>query len=222
MASPWVPQQRSPIERPWMGMAMLAALPLLSLILIRMLWSGSSLWFLTVGIILLGAAAVVFLARRPQEMDYGHQTLAPEQNRIPLVLSALGVFFLAMLLLPNFAGSGEGAGSTNTSVDVSDQVAPAALDSAVSGISEPPAQQDVAPAQQDVLDSDLVAQTYVIQDGDTLWDVAASFDVTVDAIVDANDDLNPADLQIGLEITIPAPEAETASNEGFAAPADEE
>jgi hypothetical protein len=52
-----------------MGMALLVAVPLLSLILIRLLWSGSSLWFLTVGILLLGSAAVVYLLRRPPEME---------------------------------------------------------------------------------------------------------------------------------------------------------
>ena len=53
MASPWDLPQRSPVERPWMGMAMLVTIPVIALILVRMLWSGSSLWFLSVGIILL-------------------------------------------------------------------------------------------------------------------------------------------------------------------------
>lgn len=72
MTSPWpAQQQQTPAaERPWVGMAMLAAIPLLSLLLIRMLWSGSSLWFLTVGIILMGAGAVAFLARRQNDQQY--------------------------------------------------------------------------------------------------------------------------------------------------------
>src|SRR3989304_139515 len=108
MASPWIsPQstapQRPPAERPWMGMAMLAAVPLLSLVLIRMLWLGARLCFLTFGIFFLGSPAFFFLARRPQD-EYG-RTLAQEPSRAPLVLAALGVLFLAMLLLPNFADS---------------------------------------------------------------------------------------------------------------------
>ncbi len=64
MASPWIPApQRPPAERPWMGMALLVAVPLLSLVLIRMLWSGSSLWFLLLGILLpMNAVAVVVRA----------------------------------------------------------------------------------------------------------------------------------------------------------------
>ncbi|MCH8901110.1 MAG: hypothetical protein IIC88_02315, partial [Chloroflexi bacterium] len=75
MASPWDLPQRSPVERPWMGMAMLVTIPVIALILVRMLWSGSSLWFLSVGIILLGAAAVFFLVRRPQGLEYARSTL---------------------------------------------------------------------------------------------------------------------------------------------------
>ena len=53
MALPYVHSSQSMVERPWVGMALLAALPVLSLVLMRMFWSGSSLWFLAVGIILL-------------------------------------------------------------------------------------------------------------------------------------------------------------------------
>lgn len=223
MTSSWIPQQRSTdAERPWMGMAMLAALPLLSLILIRMLWSGSSLWFLTVGIILLGAAAVVFLARRPQEQDYGRQTLAQEQNRVPLVLTGLGILFLAMLLLPNFAGGSDDGLATTTTVAQSD--APVALDSAVSGIVQPPVQNEPA---ADVLPAasapSTTAQTHVIAEGDTLWDVATTYGVEVDAIIAANADLDPTNLVIGREIVIPAASAASAEEDaGVAAAAEDE
>ncbi|MCI0849421.1 MAG: LysM peptidoglycan-binding domain-containing protein [Chloroflexi bacterium] len=218
MTSSWIPQQRSDdSERPWMGMAMLAALPLLSLILIRMLWSGSSLWFLTVGIILLGAAAVVFLARRPQEQEYGRQTLAQEQNRVPLVLTGLGILFLAMLLLPNFAGGSEDGPAGTTAVTQSD--AAVELESAVSGIVQPPAQSepiaDVLPA---VSAPSTAEQSHVIAEGDTLWDIATTYGVEVDAIVAANADLDPTNLLIGQEIVIPAASAgSTAEDAGVAA-----
>ena len=104
MSSPWASTRQPTLERPWLGMAMLAAVPVLSLILVRLFWSGSSLWFLTVGIVMLGAGAIVFLARRTNDQEIGRQVLAPETPRLPLVLAGLGVLFLAMLILPNFAG----------------------------------------------------------------------------------------------------------------------
>ena len=216
MASPWVPYQRSPTERPWVGMAMLAALPLLSLILIRMLWSGSSLWFLTVGIILLGAAAVVFLARRPAESEHGRNVLASEQNRVPLVLTGIGVLFLAMLLLPNFAGGSDDPAPTASS---SVSQPPAAADSEVSGVSQAPgSQQPIAPppSQPEVVEP-AAPETYTIQAGDTLWDVALSFDVTVEAIIAANSFANPEDLEVGQEIVIPSASEAAASDEDAAA-----
>lgn len=213
MASPWISSQRPPAERPWVGMAMLAAIPLLSLILIRMLWSGSSLWFLTVGIILLGAAAVTFLARRPQEQGYGRQTLAQETNRVPLILTALGVVFLAMLLLPNFSGGESGLSQA------AQQQSPGAGISEVSGLSQPPAEQlpveewSEPPGQEAAPEG---GQTYVVESGDTLWDIAQRFGTTVEAIVQANELANPADLTIDQELVIPPPSEaaeEAASNE---------
>lgn len=210
MASPWSPPQyqESHIERPWLGMAMLLAVPVLTLILIRMLWSGSSLWFLTVGILLLGAAAVAFLASRPHEDGYSRQALAPETNRLPLVLAGLGVLFLAMLLLPNFAGGGD---SSSTPTLTSEQPA-GDLQSGVSGVQQPPAaqpaqQQPAAPAQPAADTAPAGSTTYVVQDGDTLWDIALEHETTVDAIVAANGLANPADLEVGQELVIPAGDA---------------
>lgn len=209
MASPWIPAQHSPTERPWVGMAMLAAIPLLSLILIRMLWSGSSLWFLTVGIILLGLAAVIFLARRPQEHGYGRQTLAQETNRLPLILTALGVLFLAMLLLPNFSGGDSGPDS----VAQQQQQLPGAVNSEVSGVSQAPvvpssAREQPKPTVQEAAPEG--GRAYVVQSGDTLWDIALRFDTTVEAIVDANGLANAADLTLDQELIIPPPEEEAA------------
>lgn len=211
MASPWSPPQyqdsHAPSDRPWLGMAMLVAVPLLALILIRMLWSGSSLWFLTVGILLLGAAAVAFLAARPQDDGYSRHALAPETNRLPLVLAGLGVLFLAMLLLPNFAG---GDDSSSTATITSDQPASGQV-SDVSGSQQAPAQEPAAQepaaeapaAEAPAAEAPAGSTTYVVQDGDTLWDIALEHGTTVEAIVAANELLNPADLTVGEELIIP-------------------
>lgn len=196
-------------------MLMLAAVPLLSLVLIRMLWSGSSLWFLTVGIILLGSAAVVFLARRPNG-EYAH-TLAQEPSRIPLVLAVLGVLFLAMLLLPNFADGGSNkTGLSELQALQQQQSSSTGLNSQVSGLQQQPTvaqQQSVVqqqpaavpqqqPPPQDVASS-VSGQSYTVVDSDTLWDIADRFGTTVDAIVSANSLADDADIQIGQELIIP-------------------
>lgn len=229
MASSWMPPQRHPAataERPWMGMAMLGAVPLISLLLIRMLWSGSSLWFLTVGLILLGAAAVVFLARRPQD-DYGRQ-LAPESNRLPLVLTGLGVVFLAMLLLPNFADGGNSSTTADRVAQLQQQVAPAGAEvSDVAGTTTTTTTTTTGDTTDETqASSDLPAlrpsdnnpvgplideppnvsgETYIVVSGDNLWDIATRFDTTVEAIVAANGLSDPADIAIDDELIIPAP-----------------
>lgn len=231
MASPWItPQpQRSPAERPWLGFAMLAAIPLLSLILLRLLWSGSGLWFLTLGIIALGGAAVAFLGQRSNEQQYGRPTLAQEPSRLPLFLLGAGVLLLALLILPNFSGDDSDSGPA---VRIQDRLTSPGLDSQVSGVSQPPAQQPTAvqqprsqapvqqePAQPSTSDSATTStdatleegQVYVVQEGDTLWDIADRFSTTVDAIVAANDLENPEDLQIGQELIIPPPSDEEAA-----------
>ena len=206
MASPWDPPKRPPVERPWVGMALLVAVPVLALILIRMLWSGSSLWFLTVGIILLGAAAVLYLVRRPQETPYDRRTLEEEEsNRGPLILIGLGVLFLAMLLLPNFSGGGSGDEQTNVvtseppASDVADTTQPPAqlppLDDSPPAVLDEPA--DGSPAASG-------EETYVVVSGDNLWEIAQRFGTTVDAILDANPLENPSELQVGDELLIVA------------------
>ena len=208
MASPWVSPQRYPDERPWLGMVMLVALPLVSLILVRMLWSGSSLWFLTVGLILLGSAAVLFLARRPQELEYGRQTLAPETNRLPLVLMGLGIVFLAMLLVPNFADRGSSSSDGAAVEQQQQQAAPAAgALSEVSGVSQPSAPPAAIEEQEAALSAD-GSQVYVVATGDTLWDIAARFSTTVEAIVEANGLENASDIALDQELIIPVPTEE--------------
>jgi len=49
------------------------------------------------------------------------------------------------------------------------------------------------------------SQLYTVEDGDTLWDIAAAFDTTVDDILAANNLDNASNLQLGQELVIPAP-----------------
>lgn len=203
MASPWIPApQRPQTERPWIGLALLVAVPVFSLILIRMLWSGSSLWFLMLGIVLLGAAAVVFLARRPQELEYDRQMKVHETHRAPLILSAAGILFLALLLLPNFSGGKSDDGTVveqqppagDLTNDVADVAEPGP------GISEPPpVEEEQLPAEGDI---------HVVESGDTLWDLAQRYATTVDAIVEANNLPSSGELHIGQELVIPGPPEE--------------
>jgi len=235
-------------------MVLLIAIPLLTLVLVRLLWSGSSLWFLTVGLILLGVAAVIFLARRPQEHEYSRAALAQESNRVPLVLAGVGVLFLAMLLLPNFA-SGDGGNSpapeastqnnTTSGAGLTTDVAGSQRDTSVQlpapqrpAVQQPAAEQplagDTTTDNTTVVDDTAVddtgtitepvvpegSQTYIVVEGDTLWDIAATYSTTVDAIILANGLDNPSDIQIGQELIIPPPD-EDAALDDEAAPVDD-
>jgi LysM repeat protein len=187
-------------------MAMLAAVPLLSLILIRMLWSGSALWFLTVGILLLLAAAVMYLMRRPHDDEpaFGG-ALMDESSKAPIILAGLGVLFLALLALPNFAADSGSDPLAQRRADNSSEVAGTTSQNQ----SQQPAPQQ--PAQQQPARPSGQGETYVIQAGDTLWDIALRFDTTVEAIVDANGLANAEDLQVGQEIQIPEAAAAPAA-----------
>ena len=256
MESPWIAQQqqRPPTERPWAGMALLITIPLLTLVLVRMLWSGSSLWFLTVGLILLGVAAVIFLARRPQEHEYSRGALAQESNRVPLVVAGVGVLFLAMLLLPSFA-DGDG-GSPIPEASTQDNAASGAgLTTGLGDVQQgslPTTQRPVAqqPATGDTVTDDTIGDTttddttllgettvddsdtttdvvvpegsvtYVVAEGDTLWDIADTHGTSVDAIILANGLDNPSDIQIDQELVIPPPD-ENAAVEDESAPVDD-
>jgi LysM repeat protein len=200
-------------------MALLVAVPLLSLVLIRMLWSGSSLWFLLAGLLFLAGAAVTFLARRPPGgLDFDRQALEMEPNRWPLVLAALGVLFLALLVVPNFAGGGSGGTTVtqqpNTPVG---QV----LDNTQQPVAQPtvgqqPVEQQPSvdePAADEPADAPAAGDgdVYVVKSGDSLWSIAQQYSTTVDAIVEANSIADPADLQVGQELVIPAPEEVAAA-----------
>ncbi len=205
MASPYIHAERQYTERPWLGMAALVAVPLLSLVLVRMFWSGSSLWFLAVGIILIGVAGIIFLARRTQDQTYVRNTLASEDSRLPLVLTGLGVLFLAMLILPNYAGDG----ASPSSLPAQNEPSTNNLASGVQGISEAPVGQvAVAPPAVQLpaaaAEPEAVAgETYVVQSGDTLWDISLTFGTSVDEIVAANSLADEADISIGQELLIP-------------------
>ncbi|NUQ56726.1 MAG: LysM peptidoglycan-binding domain-containing protein, partial [Dehalococcoidia bacterium] len=45
--------------------------------------------------------------------------------------------------------------------------------------------------------------TYIVKAGDTLWDLAVAWGVTVEAIVAANNLASPDDLSIGQELKVP-------------------
>src|SRR5690606_38178469 len=51
--------------------------------------------------------------------------------------------------------------------------------------------------------------TYTVEDGDTLGDIALAFDVSIDALRDANDNLDPRSLQPGQTLVIPVPGVDT-------------
>ena len=66
------------------------------------------------------------------------------------------------------------------------------------------------PSDVPSVDDQCSAQTYVVQPGDTLSDLALAFDVTVDAIVTASGLASPDVLDIDQRLTIPCPEADGA------------
>lgn len=235
MASPYYPTHEVEPERPWMGMALLLSIPLLSLILIRLLWSGSGLWYLLAGILFLGVAAALFLARRNDER--GPTTLADEPNRLPLVLMGIGMVFVVLLLLPNF--SGDSSASTPLQQVKNQSQLPTQSAGIVAhptvrtqptqrATSQPTirptetSQVDLQEAPDDTASEPTAdntgasppagSETYVVQDGDTLWDIASSHDVTVESIIAANELDSADDLQIGDEIAIPPATADSTES----------
>lgn len=226
MTTYYPPEDGEP-ERPWIGMALLLSVPLLSLILIRLLWSGSEFWFLLVGILFLGVSAALFLARRNDEN--GPTTLADEPNRLPLVLMGIGMVFVALLLLPNFSGGGSEAGSapeaqqnpaasTGTPAAPSGAqptstraqptvVTPASVQPTTAPESEVaapvPTDEPAAEEEEEASAPPEGSETYVVEDGDTLWAIADDYGVTVDEIVSANELESEDDIQVGDELAIP-------------------
>jgi LysM repeat protein len=217
-----------------MGMALLLSIPLLSLILIRLLWSGSGLWYLLVGILFLGVAAALFLARRNDER--GPTTLADEPNRLPLVLMGIGMVFVVLLLLPNFSGDSSASPlqqvrnqsrlptqsaaivahptvRTQPTRRATSQPTPQPTDSSQVQLQQAPDDTTSAPTAGNTDTSPPPgSETYVVKDGDTLWDIASSHDVTVESIIAANQLDSADDLQIGDEIAIPPATADATDS----------
>jgi hypothetical protein len=190
MAS-WTPPERPSVkERPWLGLAMLVLIGLLVLLLLRILWSGTGVWYLVLGLLLIGGAAVaVFMRgqRGPVEPMASRPVLG--SSRLPLLLAGVGVVLLALLLVPT-TESGESGGEEQASpVTVTTPVSSAA------GVA-------VTPTVVSTPDEG-GTQTYVVQSGDTLWDIAQRFETTVEALVEANGLEDAADLTIGQQLTIP-------------------
>ncbi len=190
MAS-WTPPERPSVEeRPWLGLAMLALVGFLTLLLLRLVWSGTGVWYLVVGLLLVGGAAVAVFTRAqrgPLQPMAARPALAG--SRLPLLLAGAGAMLLALLLVPT-TDSGESEAEEVTSpVTVSTPV------SSVAGVAVTPAAV-ATPAQGG-------AETYVVESGDTLWDIAQRFGTTVDALVEANGLEDAADLIVGQQLTIP-------------------
>ncbi len=51
---------------------------------------------------------------------------------------------------------------------------------------------------------------YIVQEGDTLYDIALRYGVTVEQLIEANDITDPNRLSVGQELFIPAPLEPTA------------
>lgn len=192
MAS-WTPPERPSVEeRPWLGLAMLALVGLLTLLLLRILWSGTGVWYLVLGLLLIGGAAVaVFTRGQRGQVEPKVSRPGLGGSRLPLLLAGGGVVLLALLLVPT-TGSDES--------ESEEQVSPVTITtpvSAVAGAAVTPAVVATAGPEG--------AQAYVVESGDTLWDIAQRFGTTVEALVEANGLEDAADLTIGQEITIPEP-----------------
>lgn len=70
----------------------------------------------------------------------------------------------------------------------------ASLASPAASVSPSPSPTPVRPAS---------GSTYLVKSGDTLWDLALEWGVTVDAILTANSLASPDDLAIGQELKVP-------------------
>lgn len=52
---------------------------------------------------------------------------------------------------------------------------------------------------------------YIVEEGDTLYDIALRFNVSLEELIEANRLENPNQLQVGQELVIPAPRAPTVT-----------
>ncbi len=211
MDAPWMtPSQRPVEERPWLGMAALLGVPLLALVLARLFWSGSTVWYVAVGIILLLLAAAVYLRRRAQEEEQGglHVRPAEEPNRLPLVLAGAGVLFLLLLLIPNVSGGSTPTAPAAPRPATSGAVSDVAREPGSSAPAQEVGQQQVAPPAEDVSPGEATApegEVYIVQSGDSVWSIAQRFGTTVEALVALNGLEDPDLLSIGQVLRLPPP-----------------
>jgi LysM repeat protein len=204
------------------GVSLIVGVPLLSLILLRMLWSGSGLWFLLAGLALIAGAGLIFFNRRPRNLEFDRNLFAGEQARVPMIMAGAGVVFLTMLLVPNFAGGGDSDGDSASPSEVLDESAAPVddgsqvVDEAAPPDSQPEVSNDAPPASSasGPLDPSNLPEGYqvhVVANGDTLWGISERYSTTVDAIVSANNLANPEDLQLDQELIIPPADASAAA-----------
>jgi LysM repeat protein len=184
------PHQPRTEERPWLGLVMLSAVGFLVLLLLRVLWSGSGMWYLVLGLLLIGGAAVVaFMRRQPGQVEPMAGDSLMWGSRFPVAVAGVGVLLLALLLVPT-VGSGES--------EEAESASPVTITTPVSSVSG----AMVTPQPADTSATGAVG-TYVVESGDTLWDIAERFGTSVEDLVEANSLENPADLTVGQELEIP-------------------
>lgn len=51
----------------------------------------------------------------------------------------------------------------------------------------------------------VIPDTYVVQEGDTLYSISAKFNIDLASLVEANNLSDPNDIQVGQELTLPRP-----------------
>lgn len=121
----------------------------------------------------------------------------PAIPRLGVAALALLVAAIVLFLLPFILGRGGGGGAVATP-------SPSAAASAAS-----------APTEQPVASP----QTYVIKSGDTLLKIAKKFNLTVDQLLAANEQIkNPNKIVVGDELIIPVPAPSDGIDGGSAAP----
>lgn len=99
-----------------------------------------------------------------------------------------------------------GATPTATPLIMLEIVTPTPGPAIVPGATPTTASQDVT-APQAPEGSEARPSTYVVQPGDTLYGIAAKFNVDIQALVDANNISDPNSLQAGQVLVIPTPPA---------------